>query len=89
MAVPRFNHVAPKELPSGSQAGALVFQARRHIGKQAVDASVVARLKTVIRAKDKRNLLKDARYTTDWMADIVRQIAGRAGKERVRNNFPI
>ncbi len=76
----QIKHVALKELPSGSQTSALVFQALRHIGKQAVDASVVARLKTVIRAKDKHDLLKDARYTTDWMADIVRQIAGHAGK---------
>jgi hypothetical protein len=76
----QIKHVAPKELPSGSQTSALVFQALRHIGKQAVDARVVDRLKTVIRAKEKRDLLKDARYTTDWIADIVRQIAGRASK---------
>ncbi len=37
-------------------------------------------LKTVIRTKDKHQLVKDARYTTDWIADVVRQIAGRAGK---------
>ncbi|NNM89169.1 MAG: hypothetical protein HKL95_11710 [Phycisphaerae bacterium] len=76
----QIKHVAPKELPSGSQTSALVFQALRYLGKPAVDAHVVARLKTVIRTKDKLELVKDARYTTDWIADVVRQIAGRTGK---------
>lgn len=76
----RIKHVAPKELPLGSPTSAMVFQALRHMGKQTVDGRVIARLKSVLRAKDQRSLLQDARYTTDWIADIARQIAGHGRK---------
>lgn len=68
-------HVAPKELPLGSPTSAMVFQALRHLGQPAVDTHVVARLRAAIRTRDKKTLLRDARYTTDWIADIVRQIS--------------
>lgn len=68
-------HVAPKELPPGSPTSAMVFQALRHLGQPAVDAHVVARLRAAIRTRDKKTLLRDARYTTDWIAGIVRQIS--------------
>ncbi len=76
----QIRHVAPKDLPSGSPTSALVFQALRYIGKQAVDARVVTRLRAAIRTKDKRALLQDARYTTDWIADVARQIADHSGR---------
>ncbi len=71
----QIKHVAPKELPRGSLRSALIFQALRHLGQKSVDARVVAHLKSVIRPGEKRELLRDARYTTDWIADIARQIA--------------
>jgi hypothetical protein len=76
----RIKHVTPKELPVGSPTSAMVFQALRHMGKQAVDGEVIARLKSALRAENRRSLLRDARYTTDWIADIARQIAGHEGK---------
>ncbi|HTV49179.1 MAG TPA: DUF6088 family protein [Phycisphaerae bacterium] len=76
----QIKHVAPKELPLGSQTSALVFQALRYMGKQAVDPQVVTRLKAVIPAKEKRDLAKDSRYTTDWIAGVVRQIVSHARK---------
>ena len=68
-------HVAPKELPLGSPTSALVFQALRYIGKPAVDAQVVGLLRAAISPRDKESLLRDARYTTDWIAAIVRQLS--------------
>jgi len=77
----QIKHVTPKELPRGGQSSAMVFQALRHLGREAVDAQVVARLRAVLSVKQKRELAQDARYTTDWIANVVRQITLRATKK--------
>ena len=77
----QIRHVTPKELPLGSQTSAMVFQALRYLGKDQVDDQVIRRLKSTLRADQKRELAQDARYTTDWIADAIRQIAGRGIKE--------
>lgn len=59
----------------GRRSSALVFQALRHLGQPAVDERVIARLRRVLSAQQKKQLLRDARYTTDWIADVVRRVA--------------
>jgi hypothetical protein len=68
-------HVAPKELPTGSPTGALVFQALRHIGRDAVDRHVISRLRRSLSPQQRGDLLRDARYTTEWIAEVIRQVA--------------
>ena len=70
----QIRHAAPKELPAGSRTSAMVFQALRHLGQPAVDDQVVAQLRRALSAKQRQELLRDARYTTDWIAAVVRQI---------------
>jgi hypothetical protein len=69
-------HVSPKELPVGNRTSATVLQALRHLGKGAIDAIVVGRIRKALSPKNRSRLLLDARYTTDWIADAVRKIAG-------------
>lgn len=76
-------HVAPKELPLGNPLSALVFQALRHLGKDAVNNEVISRLRRAVPAKDRRKLLADARYTTDWVAEVVRKVAAQEPEEAV------
>jgi Family of unknown function (DUF6088) len=71
----QLRHAAPKELPVGSRTSALVFQALRYLGQAAVDGSVIARLRRSLSAEQRRELLRDARYTTDWIAAVVRRVA--------------
>ena len=71
----QIRHAAPKELPVGSPTTAMVFQALRHLGQAAVDDQVAARLRRVLSAKQRQKLLQDARYTTDWIAAVVREVA--------------
>jgi hypothetical protein len=71
----QIRHAAPKELPVGSRTSAMVFQALRHLGQTAVDNQVVSRLRRALSAGQKRELLRDARYTTDWIASVIRQVA--------------
>lgn len=71
----QIRHVAPKELPVGSRTSAMVFQALRHLGQAAVDDKVIGQIRRVLSPDQRRGLLQDARYTTDWIAAVVRQIA--------------
>jgi len=70
-------HVSPKELPVGNRMSATVLQALRHIGQDAVNPSVLKRIRQALPPKQRAQLLRDARYTTDWIADAVRKIAGQ------------
>ena len=67
-------HVAPKELPLGNPVSAAVIQALRYLGSDSIDDAVISRLRRRLSAKQRQQLLRDARYTTDWIADIVRKI---------------
>ena len=71
----QIRHAAPKELSAASRTSAMVFQALRHLGRTAIDGQVIARLRRVLSADQRQELLRDSRYTTDWIAAIVRQVA--------------
>jgi Family of unknown function (DUF6088) len=71
----QIRHAAPKELSTASRTSAMVFQALRHLGQAAVDEQVIARLRRALSADQRQELLRDSRYTTDWIAAVVRQIA--------------
>ena len=53
----------------------MVFQALRHLGADAIDDRVVAQIRKCLSEKQRREFLRDARYTTDWIAGVVHQIA--------------
>jgi hypothetical protein len=71
----QLRHAAPKELPVGSRSSALVFQALRYLGQAAVTDRVIAQLRRGLSQEQRQELLQDARYTTDWIAAVVRQVA--------------
>ena len=75
-------HVAPKDLPIGSPLSAAIFQALRYLGYDSIDKNVISRLRRRLSAKQQRDLLQDARYTTGWIGDVVRRIGSddRAGE---------
>ena len=70
----QLRHAAPKELPAGSRTSAMVFQALRHLGQDAVDERVIVRLRRSLSTQQRDEVLRDARYTTDWIASVVREI---------------
>ena len=77
----QLKHASPKEMPAGNRTSAMVFQALRYIGKDAVDDRVVGPLRRALSAQQLRELLSDAKYTTDWIGDVVRLIAARPKRE--------
>lgn len=68
-------HAPPKEMPIGNRTSAVVLQALRYLGKDSVDAGVIVKIRGALSPRHRSQLLHDARYTTDWMADAVRKIA--------------
>lgn len=79
-----FRHVTPKELPAGHRDSATVVQALHHLGRDAVDAAVVTRLRQALPEASLGRLRHDARYTTDWIADVVRRVVDDTDKEPAR-----
>ena len=68
------NAAARNLVCAGKPTGA-VFQALRYLGKDGVDASVVARLSRTIDADTRRALVKYALQAPGWMRPVVQQIA--------------
>ena len=68
------NAAARNLVGAGKPTGA-VFQALRYLGKDGVDASVVARLSRMIDADTRRALVKYALQAPGWMRPVVQQIA--------------
>jgi hypothetical protein len=48
-----------------------------------VDGETISRLRRAISPRDRRKLLDDARYTTDWVAEVVGKIAVEEPQEVV------
>lgn len=71
-------HAPPKDLPLGNPSSAMVFQGLLYMGKDAVGADMIASLRKKLSAGNRRQLLKDARYVTDWVAEVVRKVCADA-----------
>lgn len=71
----QIKHVPPKDLPAGNRKSALIFQALRFIGKDAVTDHVIDTIRSALTPEDRRQLLDDAKYATDWICETARQIA--------------
>lgn len=72
----QIKHVAPKLWPPGRRMSALVFQALTYLGREAVDDTVIRTIRKRLTPSQRRQLLRDARYATDWIAEVARRIAG-------------
>ena len=70
-----FKRTRPKELLPNDKS-ALVVQALRFLGKEAVTADVIRKLRQALSPSERKRLLKDAMYTSDWVAEVARRIAG-------------
>ena len=76
----QLRHAAPKEFPVGCRTSAMVFQALRHLGQVAVDDQVVAQLRRALSSDQLKELIRDARYTTDWIGAVVRKVTQPEGE---------
>ena len=68
-------HVPPRELTDRATMSRLIILAFRHLGREAVDDSVVRKLRSTLSEADKRELLKDVSHQTDWIVAAAKKIA--------------
>lgn len=69
-----FKRTAPRELLANDKIGTVV-QALLFLGRDAVTAGVVQKLRHLLSPAERRRFLKDARYTTGWITDVARSVA--------------
>lgn len=73
-----FKHARPKALAGLEGKFALVVQALRHLGKEAVRPREIAMLRSTLSAAEKRKLVKDTRFGVDWIYEVAKRIAEKA-----------
>lgn len=73
-----FKHARPKAIAGLDGKQALVVQALRHLGKEAVGSQDIETLRARLSAAEKSKLLKDTRFGTDWIYDAAKRIAESA-----------
>ena len=69
-----FKRVRPKEIMPNEKS-AMVVQALRFIGREAVTVHIKEKIRNQLLPAERRRLMKDARYSSYWIAEIVQQIA--------------
>jgi hypothetical protein len=65
----------PRNLGPKRESTALVIQALRYLGKNAIGPDQIASLKNRLTAEDRTALLKDLSYAPEWMRPTLQQIA--------------
>ncbi len=73
-----FKHARPKQTAIEEPMSALVIQALRDLGKDAVGPAVIARLRAKLSPRHRHQLLRDARHASNWIFAAARQIAREA-----------
>ena len=52
----------------------MVVQALRFIGREAVTANIKEKIRNQLSPAERRRLMKEAQYSSDWIAEAVQQI---------------
>lgn len=76
-----FKHRTNKEITGLSYMTILVIQALKTLGKTNVTSKTVQALKVRLDEEDKTAMLKEAAESTDWIYNIIRQIAKEVQKK--------
>lgn len=70
-----FKHARPKALAGPEGKIALVVQALRYLGKDGVGAREIDALRAGLTPAEKRQLVKDTRFSVDWIYEVAKRIA--------------
>jgi predicted transcriptional regulator of viral defense system len=68
-------HARPKAMAGLEGKFALVVQALRHLGKDAVGTREIDTLRGALSAAEKRKLVKDTQFGVDWIYAVAKKIA--------------
>lgn len=73
--VVELKHAGPKRMAGAGSASGVVIQALRHIGPDAIDDSVIAKLRRVLSDDDKKALKRDGRHAPAWLHPTLSAVA--------------
>jgi hypothetical protein len=72
-----FERVGPRQLRAKAGTSSLVVQALRYLGKDRMEEAVIEHLRTHLSPSERRSLLRDARYTSDWVFEVIKRVASQ------------
>ena len=70
----KFKHTTNKEVSKLSRKTALVVQALKALGKDAIDETTIDKLKETLSGEEKKVALKEAMNVTSWIYEYIKQI---------------
>lgn len=76
-----FKHRTNKEITGLSYMTTLVIQALKTLGKTNVTSKTIMILRSQLSEEDKAAMLREAAESTDWVYNMIRQIAGEVRKQ--------
>lgn len=65
----------PRNMATAGKISGLVIQALRYLRRENVDDQVIAQLDRRLDVNARKQLMKDIRYASAWIADIFRKLA--------------
>jgi hypothetical protein len=74
-----FKHRTNKETTVLSPKTALLVQALKTLGQNRIDDSVIATLRAKFDEKERVRAIREARYATSWVYEIVKRLAEEEG----------
>ena len=74
-------NAAPQTMVTAGTVTGLVIQALRHVGRENVDDRVISQLDAKLNAEDRRKLKRDIRHAPEWIAEIIRALEDREGRD--------
>jgi len=77
-----FKHRANKETTSLSPKTALLVQALKTLGEDNIDRSTLATLRKRLDEKDRKRAVKEARYATSWIYEIIKRLVTESERSR-------
>lgn len=75
-----FKRTAPKKL-AASELGGLLINAFKYLGKENVTSEIIDRLAERFDERQKKQLLEDAQFGSDWVCEMIRAICKGGGHE--------
>lgn len=69
-----FKNASLTDMKLKDEASSLVVQGLKCLGKERIDDSVVSLLRQRLSAADKKRILKNTRYVSDWIYEVIKRI---------------
>lgn len=72
-----FKHARPKVMAGPDGKIALVVQALRYLGKEAVSKAEIETLRSSLSLAERRQLMKETQFGVEWIHEVAKKVAGK------------